>query len=556
MLSRLIIHNYLLIRQLDIGFDPGFSVITGETGSGKSILLGALGLILGQRADAGVLWNKDHKCIIEGHFNIREYRFEELFNCHDLDPDDTLIIRREINPAGKSRAFINDTPVGLSILKEFGDHLVNIHSQHSILTLNEAAFQLRVLDDYAGILSVTAAYRQQFHQYSEMKERLALLLAKSRIATEEQDYLAFLFRELEDACLNEGEYAELEEKMGLLQNAEEIRSTLQRACFLMSSEEADILSRLSEVIRDLSSVGKFNSRINAIHERLQANYIDLKDVAGEISQMADTVEVNPEETERVSRRLDLINRLFGKHHVRSEGDLINLKKQIEGKITGADSLQEEIVTLTVQLAEMESDLKREAGRLSGLRKQAAPAFEATLTALLGKLGMPRARFSVTFTQTNELSSEGSDKIRYMFSANKGTPLGNLAETASGGELSRLMLAVKSMISDKKMLPTIIFDEIDNGVSGETAGRVGAILQEMGSGMQVIAITHLPQISGKGTVHYLVKKVETAMGTETVIIRLNKEERTEEIARMLSNEVVTDAARTAAGELLGDPSPLP
>ncbi len=556
MLSRLIIHNYLLIRQLDIGFDPGFSVITGETGSGKSILLGALGLILGQRADAGVLWNKDHKCIIEGHFNVREYRFEALFTRHDLDPDDTLIIRREINPAGKSRAFINDTPVGLSILKEFGDQLVNIHSQHSILTLNEAAFQLRVLDDFAGLLSETAAYRQQFRQYSEMKERLAVLKEKSRVATEEQDYLAFLFRELEDAHLNEGEYAELDEKMGFLQNAEEIRSILQRAGFLMSGEESDVLSRLSEVIRDLSSVGRFNTGIKTIQERLQANYIDLKDVAGEISHMADTVEVNPEEMERVSRRLDMINRLLRKHHVNSEGELINLKKQIEGKITGADNLQEEIATLTSLLAGIESELQREAVQLSQRRKQAAPGFEATLTALLGKLGMPRARFSITFTQTNELNSEGYDKIRYMFSANRGTPLRSLSETASGGELSRLMLAVKSMISDKKMLPTIIFDEIDNGVSGETAGRVGAILQEMGSGMQVIAITHLPQISGKGTAHYLVKKVETAVGTETLIIRLNKEERTEEIARMLSNEVVTDAARTAAGELMGDPSPLP
>lgn len=551
MLSRLIIHNYLLIRQLDIGFDTGFSVITGETGSGKSILLGALGLILGQRADAGVLWNKDHKCIIEGHFNIRDYRFEALFNRHDLDPDETIIIRREINPAGKSRAFINDTPVGLAVLKEFGDHLVDIHSQHSIITLNEASFQLRVLDDYAGLLTVTDEYRREFHSFLNLKTRLAALTEQSRNASEEQDYLTFLFRELEDAGLLEGELAELEGKMDFLRNAEEIKSTLQRVCFLMDGDEADVLSRLSEAIKDISSVGRFNSRISAMHERLQANYIDLKDIANEISHMSDAVEVNPEEMERVARRLDMINRLLRKHHVNTEGELITLKLHIEGKITGADNLQEEIARLTSQLSRAETDLKREAGQLSERRKQAAPGFETTLTEILSKLGMPRAKFSIAFTHTDELTSEGSDKIRYMFSANRGTPMRALSETASGGELSRLMLAVKSMISDKKMLPTIIFDEIDNGVSGETAGRVGAILQQMGAGMQVIAITHLPQISGKGTNHYLVKKVENAAGTETGIIRLTKEERTEEIARMLSNEVVTEAARTAAGELLGD-----
>lgn len=549
MLIRLTIKNYILIRDLEISFGEGFSVITGETGSGKSILLGALGLILGQRADSGSLLNTAEKCIVEGIFNIQGYGFEELLNQNDLDFDPQLIIRREINPAGKSRAFINDTPVSLSVLKCFGEKLVNIHSQHAVLSLNDTEFQLAVLDNYAGIQEEVEEFRRNFLVYTDMARRLEEMSKMAENAATEQDYQLFLYEELKSAGLKPGELLELEEKLTVLNHAEEIKSGMINSVNMLENAEINILGLIGEVSRQLHLISKYNPTIRPIVDRLQTNYIDIKDLTKEISTLEEDIEVNKDEAIKIAQRLDFLNRLLKKHHKNSTEELLIVLEQISEKLSGSDHLRETIIELEKEISETGTALRRKAEDISLKRKKHIPSFSGELVKLLSKVGIPEARFDVQITGSGKLHDHGSDTVKYVFSANKGAIPKDISQTASGGELSRLMLAIKSMISQKNLLPTIIFDEIDNGVSGEIAGKVGAILRNMGKKMQVIAITHLPQIAGMGDIHYLVQKSNTTLVAETAIYRLNREERTEEIAKMLSNEKITEAARNTANELL-------
>ncbi|MEI6434067.1 MAG: DNA repair protein RecN [Bacteroidota bacterium] len=551
MLARLTIKNYILIHELDIDFPPGFSVITGETGSGKSILLGAMGLILGQRTDAGVLLDKSGKCIVEGVFNIKDYNLDQLFSSNELDYDNVLIVRREINQSGKSRAFINDTPVTLSLLKDFGDRLVNIHSQNAVITLNNANFQLAVLDNYSNLQKEVGSYRLKFNRFSEMLKQLSTLKNQESIASAERDYNKFLLDELSAANLAEGELAELEDKLNILRHAEEIKSNLYFASSLIAGADSNILTLLSETIRAICCVEKFNTKFKLLAERLQVNYIDIKDLSTEIAIYEEQVDINPEETSRLTQRLDLLYRLLKKHQKQKIEELIALRQSIEFKINNINDLNDQINFLTTEVSQLEDELRQQAVTISSDRKTSAPKFENEIIGILSRLGIPSAQFKIELLASDDLTRDGVDKIRFFFSANKGIELRELSQTASGGELSRLMLSVKSMISQRNLLPTIIFDEIDNGVSGDVAGKVGSILLAMGSNMQVIAITHLPQIAGKGNHHFWVHKSEEDKISKTFIKKLTKTERIEEIAKMLSNEIVTEAARSAAHELLSN-----
>ena len=549
MLARLIIKNYILIHQLEIEFPEGFSVITGETGSGKSILLGALGMIIGQRTEADVLLDKSGKCVVEGIFNIRDYSLEPLFSRNDLDYDEVMIIRREITQSGKSRAFINDTPVNLSTLKEFGERLVNIHSQNAVVTLNDANFQLAVLDSYAGLQQKVGLYRSQFAHYCDLQKQLAALKHQETVANEERDYHAFLLDELVTANLIPGELPDLEEKLNILRHAEEIKNSFYQASAVLSSAEANILNQLSETIKVIHNVEKYNHKFRLFIERLQVNYIDLKDLSAEIASIEEQVEINPEEILRLTHRQDQLYRLLKKHQKQTIDELIALRQDIENKINGITDLKDRIDLLTIEANNLGDELRAQASVISSGRNAVARKFEKEISVNLARLGIPNAQFKIEFQVSTEFNKDGIDKIRFYFSANKGIDLRELSQTASGGELSRLMLSVKSMISERNLLPTIIFDEIDNGVSGDVAGKVGEILKTMGRHMQVIAITHLPQIAGKGNNHFWVYKSEEEQVTKTFIKKLSSGERIEEIAKMLSNEIVTEAARKTAQELL-------
>ena len=551
MLARLTIKNYILIHELEIDFQSGFSVITGETGSGKSILLGALGLILGQRTDVSVLLDKSAKCIIEGIFNIKDYNLEHLFAMNELDYDNILIVRREINQTGKSRAFINDTPVNLSLLKEFGDRLVNIHSQNAVITLNDANFQLAVLDNYSELQKEVSSYRVKFNKLSELNKQLSALRYQESVASGERDYNKFLLDELASANLVSGELSELEEKLNILRHAEEIKSNLYMASSLISGVDSNILNKLSEAIRAFGNVEKYNIKFKQLAERLQVNYIDIKDLSTELALFEEQVDVNPEETSRLTQRLDMLYRLLKKHQKQTIDELILLKQSIDFKINNINDLTDQIKSLTSEVLQLGEELRHQAVAISARRIVSAPKFEKEIKVNLTRLGIPNAQFKIEFLASEELTRDGIDKIRFYFSANKGIELKELSQTASGGEMSRLMLSVKSMISQRNLLPTIIFDEIDNGVSGDIAGKVGSILNAMGRHMQVIAITHLPQIAGKGNHHFWVYKSEKDLISKTFIKNLTGNDRIEEIAKMLSNEIVTEAARSAALELLNN-----
>ncbi|MCX6278388.1 MAG: DNA repair protein RecN [Bacteroidetes bacterium] len=551
MLARLTIKNYILIHELDIDFPPGFSVITGETGSGKSILLCAMGLILGQRTDAGVLLDKSGKCIVEGVFNIKDYNLEQLFLMNELDYDNVLIVRREINQSGKSRAFINDTPVTLSLLKEFGDRLVNIHSQNAVITLNNANFQLAVLDNYSDLQKDVGLYRVKYNRFSELVRQLSTLKNQESIAAGERDYNKFLLDELYSANFVAGELTELEDKLNILRHAEEIKSNLYLASSLIAGADSNILSLLSEALRAINCVEKFNAKFKLFGQRLQVNYIDIKDLAAEIAIYEEQVDINPEETSRLTQRLDLLYRLLKKHQKQNIDELIVIRQSIEFKINNINDLNDQINFLNAEVSQLGAELRHQAASISEHRKASSPKFEKEIIGILSRLGIPNAQFKIELLASDDLTRDGVDKIRFFFSANKGFELRELSQTASGGELSRLMLSVKSMISQRNLLPTIIFDEIDNGVSGDIAGKVGTILLAMGSNMQVIAITHLPQIAGKGSHHFWVHKSEEDKISKTFIKKLTITERIEEIAKMLSNEIVTEAARSAANELLNN-----
>jgi DNA repair protein RecN (Recombination protein N) len=549
MLLHLSIENFVLIRKLDISFANGFSAITGETGAGKSILVGALGLILGQRADTQVLMDKTRKCIVEGTFSISGYGLEPLFEANDLDFDPQSIFRREISTQGKSRAFLNDTPVSLALAKEIGDRLVDIHSQNQTLALKDSGFQMDVIDSMAGHQSLLRTYSVLFNSYKEQQQILQEFTFRENQAIAERDYLEFQYKELELANFQEGEQESIEQQLKVLDHAEEIKTRLFSALQILAGSEEPLLSKLTEVNSAITQAARFHPAVEAIKQRFDSCLIEIKDISAELETLESHIHFDGKEAVQLRERLDMIYHLEQKHHVNTVEELISYRLSLSDRLLGIATLSSDIEKLTDTLRETEKELRSLASQLRANRKKAKPVIEKEMASLLASLALPDARIEIVLSKTEQLLSSGVDKVEILFNANKGGELREVGKVASGGELSRLMLALKSLLNQKGLLPTVIFDEIDNGVSGEIAGKVGTIMQHMAETMQVIAITHLPQIAGKAQHHYLAYKAITNDLTVSSLRQLRKEERVEEIARMLSNEVITDSAKKTAKELL-------
>jgi len=549
MIKSLSITNYALIASLEIEFEGGLSVITGETGAGKSILLGALSLLLGQRADAKSIRQGAAKCVVEAVFGIEGHSLDAFFEEEELEMmDGECVIRREVQANGKSRAFVNDTPVALSVLKALTDQLIDIHSQHRNLFLADSLFQLNVVDIVASHPETLASYTRAFKEFTEAEKALADLLSMAEKGNEENDYLSFQFNQLEEAKLQSGELELLEEEQSSLSHAEEIKSALFGVDELFSGDAVHLLSSLHEIIRSLQNVESFLPKVKEQRDRLESNLIDLKDIAGELRSMEEKVEYNPERLLFINDRLDTIYSLMNKHKMESVDELIALQKDLSKQLEKFSSLDQEIEEANNQLKKARTALTAVASQLTTERKQAVPHIEKQLVETLLQLGMPHVRLNVQIT-AHEPDKTGADTVAFLFSANKNAPLQPIGDIASGGEVARVMLSLKALIAGAISLPTIIFDEIDTGVSGEMAAKMATIMQQMGKTMQVIAITHLPQIAAKGSTHYQVFKEDTDQDTMTHIRQLNSDERVREIAQMLSDGIISDAAINNAHSLL-------
>ena len=550
MLKHLYIKNFTLIDELDISLYEGFSVITGETGAGKSIILGAIALLLGQRADSKTIKQGADKCVIEAHFDLSRYGMEAFFTDNDIEYDaDDCIIRRELTAAGKSRAFINDTPVALSMLKELGDQLMDVHSQHQNLLLNKQDFQMEVVDIIADDATQLANYQQIYTAYQATEKELAELIAAIERNRDSRDFLQFQYEELFNAQLIKGEQEELEQRSDTMEHAEDIKSALYTTDNALSAEQNGVIESLRSSLSALHSIENVYPGVIDLLQRIDSSYIDLKDIAHEISDMLESVDFNPAELDQVNSRLDRIYELEKKYHVDSVEALIekrdNLQQQLQAIENGDESLDE----IKSRLKQQEAQAHKEAEKLTKLRIKAAKKIEEEMQQRLIPLGMPHVRFSIQLSAT-ELGINGADRVSFLFSANTSTPLQPVSQVASGGEIARVMLSLKAMISGAVKLPTIIFDEIDTGVSGKTAEMMAQIMKEMGGhGRQVISITHLPQIAALGSVHYKVEKNETANGTTSKMRQLDADERVREIAQMLSGSDVSEAAIQNAKELL-------
>jgi DNA repair protein RecN (Recombination protein N) len=542
MLKSLSIENYALIDSLNIEFAPGFSVITGETGAGKSIILGALSLILGQRADARQIKQGENKCLVEGVFDVSKYDLKSLFDEHDwVYEGETCILRREIWANGKSRAFLNDSPVYLNDLKVLGDRLIDIHSQHQNLALNDRQFQLLVVDALADTRLLRGEYVSAFHSFRSAAKVLADLKEASRKNKEEEDYLRFQYAALSEAALREGEQEELEAELEALTHSEEIKSGLFAVTNLLSGEDQNVEAMLKSALESVRNVQSVFPKADEIVQRLESAYLDLKDLRSETERLFDEIEFNPDRQQLVEDRLDVIYDLQKKHSVATVRQLIELRDNIGSKLQNIDSMEEKISSAENILSEKREQLSDLARRLSEKRLAAISDIEKELTSRLSYLGMPNARFECRITPKQQPDETGMDDVQFLFSANKNTDLLPVSQIASGGEISRLMLCVKAMIAGATALPTIIFDEIDTGTSGEMADKMGRIMQDMSRNMQVIAITHLPQIASKGDFHYIVYKKDTEDSTQTYMRQLSSEERITEIARLLSGAETTAQA---------------
>lgn len=549
MLKSFSIKNYALIKDLHISFSSGFSVITGETGAGKSILLGALSLLMGKRADYGVLMDKEKKCVVEGMFQIDDLNLKGFFKENDLDYEPASILRREIIPSGRSRAFINDTPVNLDILKMLAANLVDIHSQHETLELSKTRFQLNVLDAYIDKPEIPASYSDVFNRLKSVTSRLDKMIAENEKIRRDEDYFRFQFNELKVAGLDEEELGKLEEREKFLSHAEEVTRAIAQANGLMNENELTVSGLLTQVLDALVPVTDYFPRIGELVERLNSTRIELNDIASEISGLGAETDFNRDELEQVTGRLNTIYHLQQKHHVNSIKELVALKEEYASKLNGIILNDENIKKLAKEKKHLEKETYRLADALSEIRMEGSKRFSEAVTVLLNQLAMKDAVFKVNIEKQDNLTSSGLDKVTFLFTANKGSDMKPVSAIASGGELSRLMLAVKSLITRKQLLPTVIFDEIDSGVSGDIAGKVGNIIKSMSLRHQVIAITHLPQIAAKADHHYKVYKEILGETTQTKIARLDDEGRVEEIAGMLSDEKVSKAAVDTAKELL-------
>lgn len=540
-----------MIDSLEIDFEPGFSVITGETGAGKSIVLGALSLILGQRADIKAIKQGESKCVIEGSFDVSAYDLRAFCEEKGIEYDpDSYILRREILSTGKSRAFINDSPVSLTDLKELGSQLIDIHSQHQNLLLSDTRFQMQVVDALAGNKELLSKYQQAFHQYKQSEKALAELREAVRKSKEEEDYLRFQIESLTEAALQEGEQEELENELETLTHAEDIKSALFKIYSLLSDDDKGIVLGLKEGLNTSQQLAKVYARSEEMSERLQTAYIDLKDLASEMDKLANDVEFNPERLAFIESRLDLIYTLQKKYHVNAVSELLALYEEFKQKIENIESSDQQVEALEKEVHEKSEKVFALAKQLTDSRTSITDSFEKDLTDRVAYLGMPNIRFRSEIITEKHPNIYGLDSVLFQFSANKNVPLQPVAEIASGGEISRLMLCLKSMIAGATALPTIIFDEIDTGVSGEIADKMGEVMREFGKNMQVLAITHLPQIAAKGKAHYKVYKSDDEHTTTTNLVRLSEEERLTEIARMLSGSTVTEAAIQNAKVMLG------
>lgn len=549
MLTSLSIKNFALIEKLDIDFSENFSIITGETGAGKSILLGALGLVLGKRADLSSLKNKEEKCVIEAQFDIARYNLESFFEANDLDFEKETIIRREILSSGKSRAFVNDSPVNLQELQELGEYLIDIHSQHQTQELSEENFQFDIIDSMAGNTSEIAAYKSLLKKYRSLKTNLTALQSRLQEASKEQDYNSFLLEELLAAKLKSGEQEELESVFEQLNNVELIKENLDRAVSIAEEEQFGVLHNLKEIKASLQKIASFSADYNSLFERITSASIELDDIISELSQKAESLMSDPEQLELVNQKLQTIYNLQQKHQVKTVDELLLIQEDLDKKVISVDSLQQEIEQAEKEIAESESSLDTIAATISEKRQNAIPVLTEKLVAILELLGMPNVRFKIEVTLSDSYHANGKDDLQFLFAANKGSDFGLLKKTASGGEMSRIMLAVKSILAQYQKLPTIIFDEIDTGVSGEIAHKMGEIMREMSKTMQVFAITHLPQIAAKGNTHFKVFKSVVGDQTQSELKLLSADERVIEIAQMLSGKDISDSAINHAKALL-------
>lgn len=551
MLQSISIRNYAIIDELEISFDSGLNIMTGETGAGKSIILGALSLVLGDRADTKVLFNKETKCTVEAVFAVHSEALKKIIQENDLDYEAQTVLRREINVGGKSRAFINDTPVALQTLKSVGALLVNLHSQHETLSLMEAGFQLDILDIVAGNNKQLHEYRPLFQQYKRHTEELAALIKKQQQVSVENDYLIFQLNELREAQLTAGEQHLLEAEMATLSHAESIKAALEKASGLMDEGDVSVTTLLAEVGTDFKSIQQYNAQLATLNERLQSVLVEIKDIVRETARMNDSISVDPQRLLEVNERLITLHRLCKKHQTTDADALIEVMQQLEEKVDKGANLDKEIDALQVMLLKEDKQLRTLALSLHNSRMKASGNAASTITNLLKKVGMPDASFDIQVKQTDnaQLTSSGFSEVEFLFSANKGIAPQTLKHVASGGELSRLMLSIKSLLAGAVELPTMIFDEIDTGISGEVAKRVGGVMQNLSQKHQLICITHLPQIATAGNTHYYIYKDNTSGVTRTRIRKLNQEERVTEIAKMLSGDNLTDAALANARELI-------
>lgn len=550
MLKKLYIKNFTLIEELDIDLYQGFSVITGETGAGKSIVLGAIGLLLGQRADSKSIKQGADKCVIEAHFDLSRYGMEDFFSENDIeyDPSDT-IVRRELTAASKSRAFINDTPVPLAILKELGEQLIDIHSQHQNLLLNKQDFQLNVVDIIANDEQQLTTYQQTYAQYQTVSKELETVKASIEQNRQNLDFLQFQCDELTSANLQDGEQEELEQKSETMSHAEDIKSALYEADNALSADERGIVSSLRTALSALKGIERVYPAVSELAQRLDSSYIELKDISADISSQLERIDFDPAELDSINSRLDRLYDLEKKYRVETVGELIARRDELKRQLSSIENSDEALAELQQRLDTLRQQAQKEADALTKLRTKAAQQIETEMQQRLVPLGMPNVRFSIQL-DADALGRNGQDRVAFLFSANTSTPLQPVSQVASGGEIARVMLSLKAMISGAVKLPTIIFDEIDTGVSGKMAECMALIMQEMGAGgRQVLSITHLPQIAARGTHHYKVYKEETAQGTISHMQELTPDERIAEIAQMLSGSDVSEAAIQNAKELI-------
>lgn len=549
MLKRLYISNFALIEEMDVSFPGSLTVITGETGAGKSIFLEALGLALGKRADMATLKNKAKKCIVEAEFEAKGLDLASFFEENDLDPEPTIILRREISADGKSRSFLNDSVVSLTALKALSEKLIDIHSQHQTLLLNQGNFQMEVLDAFAGSLGLYKEYRGEFARLNKLNSALKDLEEQESRARKELDYLRFLFEELEQAGIEPGQLKTLEEESETLENAESIKSNLLQAASTIQGGDENVLSALSQVKQAIQAVAKYGKQYSEYYERLNSAYIELKELGADLEDAESRVSFDGQRLEEVNTRMDKLNRLLKKHAVSSEEDLIKIRTETSEKLSQFGSLEHEIEKSKKEINKLSQSCQKLAKELSALRIKAIPGIEKQVKSSLTDLSMENAVFKIDINQQTEIGPTGLDQVKFLFSANKGGNPEELYKVASGGELSRLMLSLKALLATKRQLPTIIFDEIDTGVSGDVADKIGNILVKMGGSMQVVTITHLPQMASKGQHHLFVYKKDDEDRTVSYIRQLNKEERITEIAKMLSTSNPTQSALKNAKELL-------